>query len=82
MKIHNIEKNVPIPAGKQPLDPILYQNAGRMDVGDSFVVTLDEKDTVTCRAISTSVNKHYKKLGKKFKAKVISEHKIRLWRIE
>jgi len=81
MKIHKIEKNIPIPEGRSR---IKYPWPD-MDVGDSVLIQAEEKEPLHKLRRKIWQYPHYygKKNGKKFKTMLDHEaNGVRVWRIE
>lgn len=82
MKISDLESGVPLPKGVGKYDPLIYKNAARMDVGHSFVITLEEGEEHNARGIGSSLSRLVKENGKKFKCRPVSRNQIRVWRVK
>ena len=81
MKIHKIEKDVPIP----DVHSIIKYPWPEMEVGDSVFIKAGKGETPTIlKGIARSSANYYgRKTGKKFRTRVFSEENgIRAWRLE
>ena len=84
MKIGEPETGHPLPPpGGSTKYRLIHLNSDRMERGQSFLVTLVEGDKKTTpAAVQTSLNKHGKAQGRKFVAREVNDHMIRVWRKE
>lgn len=80
MKISDIQSGIPAPKGVSKYNPFIFVNTERMEINQSFCITLENEEQLSIRGLSAVINRRSK--NKKFKCAKESENKIRIWRIK
>ena len=81
MKISEIRKDVPLPKGSGKVNPLIHANAERLEIGDSFSITLEDGDKLSARGVGCSLGRIRRDNGKKFKCHEAGKNVIRVWRV-
>jgi len=84
MKIGDIEKKYPIPSRTTGKYNLVRKQIKRMQVGDSFLIRLEENDKVKAAHLQTLLNKGRKAESPRYMARNAGQggDLIRLWRVE